>query len=115
MNQFNQNTSEEHLIQILENFQPIPSSSFYNRMQKAPWTNRNRVTRYALHVAVLMAAIFTVILINPTRLPPLNSTNTPTPTPTLGITISSTYTSVTTDNLSAANTTVPAPSGTPSN
>jgi hypothetical protein len=54
--------SEENLIQVLESFQPIPSSSFYNRTQKAPWTSRYRITRYAFQAAILMA--FIVIIYN---------------------------------------------------
>jgi hypothetical protein len=115
MNQVNQIISEEHLIQLLENFQPVPSSSFYNRMQKAPWTNRHRVLRYVLHGAVLMAAIFTILFISPSKLPPLVSTNTPTSTPTIETMISSTYDPLPTGFPPTENLTVLAPSETPSN
>jgi hypothetical protein len=111
----NQIIFDENLIQILESFQPDPSPSFYNRMQKAPWTSRYRVARYALQVAILMAVIFAVILINPSGIPPLTSTNTPTSTPTMGVTNPSLQAPITTDGPPSENTTFLAPTRTPSN
>lgn len=116
MNHVNTTMTEENLIQIFTNFRPIPSSSFYNRIQKAPWTKRYRVTRYALQVAILMATIVAVIFINPINIQPLSSTNTPTSTPTMGTTNLSTYIQISTEVPSTNNTSIPnIPSETPSN
>jgi hypothetical protein len=114
MNRVNRIMSDENLIQILENFRPTPSSSFYTRMQKAPWTNRYRITRYALQAAILMAVIFVVILINPSSMPPLTSTNTPTSTPTIRSTMPSVNIPITSDVSPTENTSILTPSGTPS-
>jgi hypothetical protein len=107
--------SEENLIQVLESFQPIPSSSFYNRTQKAPWTSRYRITRYAFQAAILMAFIVTILFINPSSMPPLFTTNTPTSTPTLGSADFPFHTPLQTDNPPSENNSFPSPSGTPSN
>ena len=115
MSRINQTTSEENLVQLLENFKPVPSASFYKRMQKAPWTSRYRITRYALQAAIIMAAIFAVILINPSSIPPLSTTNTPTSTPTMGSTTSSIHATLSTDGPCVENSSFPIPSGTPSN
>jgi hypothetical protein len=116
MNQINTVMTEENLIQIYKNFQPIPSLSFYSRIQKAPWTKRYRVTRYALQVAVLMATIAAVIFVNPINLQPLSATNTPTSTPTMGTTDLSTHAQISTEIPHSLNTSIPIiPSITPSN
>lgn len=107
--------SEENLIQIFEGFKPVPSSSFYNRMQKAPWTNRYRVTRYALQAAILIAAIFTVVLINPSSVPSLSTTDTPTSTPTMGSTEFSIFVPLQTDAPPFESSAFLVPSGTPPN
>jgi hypothetical protein len=110
-----QTFSEDNLIQIFEGFKPVPSSSFYNRMQKAPWTNRYRVTRIALQAAILIAAIFTVVLINPSSVPTFSTTNTPTSTPTMGSTDFSFLAPLQTDVPPLENSSFLIPSGTPSN
>jgi hypothetical protein len=111
----NQTMSEENLIQIFEGFKPVPSSSFYNRMQKAPWTNRYRITRYALQAAILIAAIFTVVLINPSSVPSISSTNTPTSTPTMGSTEFSIFVPLQTDVPPFESSSSIVPSDTPPN
>ena len=115
VNLVNQEMSEEKITQILANFQPTPSPLFYTRMQKAPWTKRYRITRYALQIAILVAAICAVILINPSTIQPLSSTHTPTSTPTMGSTNPSIETHFSTDIPLVEDTPVNFPSETPSN